>query len=384
MTRPTSNTIQKFPELFRNSQFVSGVWRAKVVSVADPQNRGRIQVRDLKRHPAPASATIGVDAATLAGRIQTSAPTVEGEAGEGVPNPPGRFEGIPDNALPWAEPCFPFGGQKRSSENQASNGNVTDGFIMLPSVGSTVWIMFEQGWAGGPVWLGGWFGDGELPPEFTDPENIRLIKTPAGHLFIMDDGDSSSRVLLATTDDNGLNQDGTRIRFLELSDSGESLILQNAEGDDVQRLTMDRGTQTITIENGPDQTILINAIAGTTTIRNSASQSIVQGSGTTTITDGNSSITLTAAGAITISNGTTTITVDPAGNVSVLNPALLLLGTGAVQGVCLDSLITVIAAMVTKFNTHTHNGAVAAPPTPEHMTPPVIGVNSSSTVRAKL
>lgn len=360
MSRPNKDTIQKYPEIYSNRHFATGLWPALVVRVDDPLQRGRVQVRVLHRHPPPQGGEGSAEAATPFGKIKQIASDV------GVPKPPGGFEGIPDEALPWAKPCFPFGGQKRAANAAASNGNVTDGFFMLPSVGSTVWVAFELGHTGLPVWLGGWFGDGELPPEITDPAAIRLIKSPAGHVFLMDDTEGAERIFLATTDDGGANVDGPRIRFVELDDDAKTLTLQNSPD---QKVTLDRTNQQTSIQNESGQTIVQDGAAGTTTI-----------------TDGATSIQITAAGVITITNGTATITVDAAGNISLSNPVAgtILLGTAAVQGVCLDSLITVISDMVTKFNTHTHDSNVPVPAAAELQTAPVIGVNSSSFVRAKL
>lgn len=391
MSRPNKDTIQKYPEIFRNSHFATGVWRAKVIRVDDTKNRGRIQVRILQRHPAPVGGTPGVDASTSAGRIQTKVSTVEGEAGEGVPNPAGGFDGIPDEACPWAEPCLPFGGQKRTDKTKAANGNVTDGFLMFPSIGSTVWIIYDQSWTGGPVWLGGWYGNQELPPEFTNPETIRMIKTPAGHLLIMDDGAGVERFFIATTDDDGMNVDGTRIRFIEMNDASATLTLQNAPaGDDLQILVMDRSAKTIQVQNGPDQIVTIDATLQKTTLQNSLTQTVVQDgvAGTTTITDGTTIITLGPAGVITITNGTTTITVDAVGDMTVVGPggAAITLGTGATEGVCLDSLIAIITTAYALFDAHVHSdpqGGFTGIPTTS-MTPPVVGTNSSATVKAKL
>jgi hypothetical protein len=381
--------------------FRTGIWRARVVNVNDPENRGRVQVRIPQLHLTPSGSTLGADAATAQGKVETVRTNAGGTEVEvlaveiGVPNPPNRFNGVPDTALPWAEPCLPWGGQKRVPENKAPNGNVHEGFYMIPEVGSTVWVAFENGWVQRPVWLGSWYGVDELPDEIdpANPEKIRLIKTRIGHMLLFDDAAGKERVFLATADDDGLpdaNSDGPRIRFLELDDAGEKLTLRNAPaGDDEQVLLMERTAKKITIINGTNQKIEVDGTASKTTVQNSPTQTVVQDAtaGTTTITDGAVVVTLNAtAGTITFTNGVTTITVDAVGNTTVADAgaSLITLGIGAAQGVCLDSLITVIGAMVAAYNAHTHNMAVGAPPPSEQMTAPVIGVNSSSTVRAKL
>lgn len=402
--RTSLQEINEEPEIYRSTMFRTGLWRARVVNVQDPEGRGRVQVRILQLHLTPSGATLGADASTAQGRVET----VRGGGGTeveivasavGVPNPPNRFNGVPDTALPWAEPCFPWGGQKRVIGDKAPNGNVHEGFYMIPEVGSTVWVAFENGWVQRPVWLGGWYGVDELPDEVDpqNPEKVRLIKTRIGHVLLFDDRSGNERVFLATADDDGLpdaNSDGPRIRFLELDDANATLTLRNAPaGDDEQVLLMERTPKKITIINGANQKIEIDGTAARTTVQNSPTQTVVQDgtAGITTITDGAVVVTLNAtAGTITFTNGVTTITVDAAGGTSVTGPggAAITLGTGAVEGVCLDSLIDVINAMVTIFNAHTHGGVqagggnTAVPNTIQ--VGGVKGTNSSSTVTAKL
>ena len=72
---------------------LSGIYRASVVSNLDPNNQNRLQITIL-----------------------------------GTPGASG-----------WANPCAPYD----------SSGNVS-----LPTVGATVWVMFENGDPNAPVWLG--------------------------------------------------------------------------------------------------------------------------------------------------------------------------------------------------------------------------------------
>src|SRR5262249_49722852 len=62
----------------------------------------------------------------------------------------------------WAMPCVPYAG-----------GQV--GFYSLPPVGAGVWIEFESGDLSFPIWVGCFWGDGELP----DPGGpaIKIWKT---------------------------------------------------------------------------------------------------------------------------------------------------------------------------------------------------------------
>lgn len=72
-----------------------GIYRGLVAVIADPTGKGRIQVM---------------------------APSINGSG-----------------VLDWAMPCIPVGGT-----------------LVLPQIGDPVWIMFEAGDSGHPVWLGTW------------------------------------------------------------------------------------------------------------------------------------------------------------------------------------------------------------------------------------
>jgi hypothetical protein len=308
---------------------------------------------------------------------------------------------VPDDSLPWAEPAFPWGGNKNPGDPV---GLQTEGFFALPSVGSTVWVGFDGGFIGRPVWLGSWLKLGELPEEVTDPRYIRLMKTPGGHLLIFDDTPGQTRILLAT-----LSQDsgGTphTVRFLELNDQTKKVTLRNTDnvGSDPRSLELDANSKKSTLSEGPNRKLELDQTLQKNTLQQKVLQTIVQ-DGTlnkTTITDGTHTITLDTlvgtitisamggaativltAAAVTITVGGITMTFDGVtGNADVATAGNILLGTGSTQGVCLDSLISVIIAMVGVYNGHTH-GASPGPSAP--MVPPVLGVNSSSTVKAKL
>ena len=72
----------------------------------------------------------------------------------------------------WAMPAAPFAGDGH-------------GFVMLPAVGSGVWIEFEAGNLDLPIWSGGWWASGQRP----DPQGAkqRVIVSEACNQFIFDD-----------------------------------------------------------------------------------------------------------------------------------------------------------------------------------------------------
>jgi hypothetical protein len=88
-------------------------------------------------------------------RIRASVPAVLGE-----------------HSCGWALPCAPFAGDGH-------------GFVMLPKVGSGIWIEFEAGQLDRPIWSGGWWANGERPNPQGD--EVRVIVSGKGHSVILDD-----------------------------------------------------------------------------------------------------------------------------------------------------------------------------------------------------
>jgi len=141
---------------------------------------------------------------------------------ERVANPPaprlGRVRvAVPDvygditdqEKLPWARICVPaFGGGLYSTERKVidtkekgpSNGS---GLLAIPPIGTTGYVMFEQGDPQWPVWLGSWYGtEKELPTTMmadtvqkVEYPNIFVIGTPWGKdMFIRFSGDRQIEV----------------------------------------------------------------------------------------------------------------------------------------------------------------------------------------------
>ena len=82
--------------------------------------------------------------------------------------------------LSWAMPCLPFAG-------------IQEGALVLPQIGSGVWIEFEQGNPDYPVWVGGFWGSlAEVPlavntPPAVPPGQNIVFQTGLKHLFVISD-----------------------------------------------------------------------------------------------------------------------------------------------------------------------------------------------------
>jgi uncharacterized protein involved in type VI secretion and phage assembly len=105
----------------------------------------------------------------------------------------------------WAMPCVPYAGP-----------NV--GFCFLPEIGSGVWIEFEGGDVSYPIWVGGYWGSGQVPSNMA--EHVKVIVTAAPHQIVFDDDQSSVTI----TDPNG--------NTVSLDSSG---------------ITLSRGSQTVVV-----------------------------------------------------------------------------------------------------------------------------------------
>jgi len=88
-------------------------------------------------------------------RIRAKVPTVLGEQECG-----------------WALPVAPFAGDGH-------------GLVLLPEIGSFVWIEFEAGQLNSPIWSGGWWDEGQRP----DPQahGKRVLVSKNGHKMMLDD-----------------------------------------------------------------------------------------------------------------------------------------------------------------------------------------------------
>jgi hypothetical protein len=108
------------------------------------------------------------------GRVKATVPAVLGDVVSG-----------------WALPCAPYTGDGV-------------GFYAIPPVGAGVWIEFEGGDPDYPIWVGGWWGDQQLPQEEsgkpTRPPQ-KVFRSDRGLLLALDDDDQTVTI----SDQNGAN-----------------------------------------------------------------------------------------------------------------------------------------------------------------------------------
>ena len=97
-----------------------------------------------------------VDAATM--RVKAAVPSV-----------------LPDTGTGWCMPCAPYAGPQV-------------GVVMLPEVGSGVWIEFEGGDVSYPIWVGMYWQAGEIPSAAS--ATVKSIITSAGSLAMDNDAGS--------------------------------------------------------------------------------------------------------------------------------------------------------------------------------------------------
>ena len=110
-------------------------------------------------------------------RIKAKVPSVLGETDTG-----------------WCMPCVPYAGP-----------NV--GFAFLPETGSGVWIEFEGGDVSYPIWVGGYWREGEFPADAA--EQVKVIVTAAPHKLEFDDDQGS--ITLSDPNGNTVTLDGSGI-----------------------------------------------------------------------------------------------------------------------------------------------------------------------------
>lgn len=77
----------------------------------------------------------------------------------------------------WASPCAPYFGTQA-------------GFFAMPPIGAGVWVEFEAGDLSRPIWVGGWWGEQDVPMgpmgARTTP-NTKVLRSEGGLIVVLDD-----------------------------------------------------------------------------------------------------------------------------------------------------------------------------------------------------
>lgn len=120
-----------------------------------------------------------------------------------------------------ARPCLPYG------------------HFFIPDPGTPIWVEFEAGDLGYPLWVGCWYAAGTTPPETQDaPQTHRVIQMPSGHTIELSDEEGEEKIVIRHKDNAfvALQPDGSVI----VSNKNGSNLFLNAEG----------GQTTLTAEQG--------------------------------------------------------------------------------------------------------------------------------------
>ena len=193
---------------------------------------------------------------------------------------------ILDGELTWAEPCTPYAGPKL-------------GWYAVPPVGANVWIEFEEGDPGRPIWTGCFWGKEEqngLPPDATGPE-IKVVQFDKMALVL--DEKQTKLTIKVVTDDAGTMK-------VEIDKSG---IVLTAD-----KVTLTVAPDKIELEKTPVSIEVADAI----TLKKAPATVTVSDS--ITLKNGAASAEL-AQGSIDLKNGASSVALSPAA-VSINNGAL--------------------------------------------------------------
>jgi hypothetical protein len=130
------------------------------------------------------------------------------------------------------------------------------GVFFVPENETKVWVEFDGGDTGLPIWTGAQYVAGEWPTEAAaDPPTKRVVKTKAGHLLIFDDTAGSEKVEIRdganghviTLDASGIAvTDGVNRHDLKLDASGVAL----KDGVNQHQVTLDQTGVTIQAVSG--------------------------------------------------------------------------------------------------------------------------------------
>jgi len=119
-------------------------------------------------------------------------------------------EVLGDEETGWALPCVPYGGSGV-------------GFFFIPPVEAKVWIEFEKGNLDSPIWVGCFWGVGEVPKIPALPD-VKIIKTDSATITL-DDIPGAGGITIETT--SGLKV-LMNVEGIELSNGSQNIKLTPA------------------------------------------------------------------------------------------------------------------------------------------------------------
>jgi len=114
---------------------------------------------------------------------------------------------LPTTGTGWCMPCVPYAGPQV-------------GVLMLPEVGSGVWIEFEGGDVSYPIWVGMYWHSGEVPSQAS--ATVKSIVTAAGSIAM----DNAGSITLTDAQQNTVVLDSSGVT----STSGSSSVAIGASG----------------------------------------------------------------------------------------------------------------------------------------------------------
>lgn len=154
------------------------------------------------------------------------------------------------------------------------------GFFFVPENGAKVWVEFEGGDTGLPIWSGVQYVAGEWASEGAiSPPQKRVLKTAAGHVVVFDDKSGEEGIDVKDgvnnheikLDGNGiLVNDGKNNHVLKLNASGIAVT----DGVNQNQLTLDSSGVTIKVPSGAQiqltaAGVTVDAGAGLVTVKGS-------------------------------------------------------------------------------------------------------------------
>jgi hypothetical protein len=183
----------------------------------------------------------------------------------------GKYRGIVKSNHDDENPgCLQVEVQDISGNQQITARPATPpGSFFLPEVETYVWIEFEGGDPGMPIWTDMWHVPGTWPDEAKDdPTQKRVIKTTSGHTLVFDDRSDSASIQI---------KDGVNGHVITLNNNGVTISAQSGENIvlNKQGINIDSGAgekiqitpKTIQIDPGPGGTILLGSSASLPVIR---------------------------------------------------------------------------------------------------------------------